>query len=173
MCSSDLQSEADVATAGIATGIRQLKTKRGDRMAVFVLDDEGGKVEVVVFPEAYNRYGGLIADDALLLVRGKYERDEDTARMVAAELTPLEVIRQRAISEVLVTVPAKQGTREFARSLQAVFDRHPGDRRVAIVIDGAEGGLRVKTQIQRRVRPSDAFVKDVELLCGAGSVELK
>ena len=45
-------------------------------MAVFVLDDEGGKVEVVVFPEAYNRYGGLIADDALLLVRGKYERDE-------------------------------------------------------------------------------------------------
>ena len=168
------QSEADVSTAGIVTGTRQLKTKRGDRMAVFMLEDEAGKVEVVVFPEAYNRYGGLIADDALLMVRGKYEKDDDTARMVAAELTPLDVIRDRAIREVLVTVPATQSSREFATSLQLVFEKHPGDRRVSILIDTGQGdGMRVKTQTQRRVRPSDAFVADVEALCGAGSVELK
>ena len=173
-----VQSEADVSTAGIATGIRQLKTKRGDRMAVFMLDDEGGKVEVVVFPETYARYGGLIADDALLLVRGKFEREEDTCRMVAAELVPLDVIRDRAIREVLVTVAAKQGTKEFANNLMSVFERHPGDRRVSIVVasppgDGVPAGMRVKTLIQRKVRPSDGFVRDVEALCGAGSVELK
>jgi DNA polymerase-3 subunit alpha len=173
-----VQSEPDVSTAGIVTGIRQLKTKRGDRMAVFMLDDEGGKVEVVVFPEAFARYGGLILDDALLLVRGKFEREEDSSSLKAAELVSLEVIRDRAIREVLVTVPAKQGTKEFARTLQAVFERHPGDRRVSIVIDKVATadrpeGMRVKTMIQRRVRPSDLFVRDVEALCGAGSVELK
>jgi DNA polymerase-3 subunit alpha len=164
------QSEADVSTAGIVTGTRQLKTKRGDRMAVFMLEDEAGKVEVVVFPEAYNRYGGLIADDALLMVRGKYERDEDNARMVAAELTPLDVIRDRAIREVLVTVPAKTSSKEFAKSLQAVFERHPGNCRVSIILDTGQG--RVKTQTQRKVRPSDAFIGEVDALCGAGSVEL-
>ena len=173
-----VQSEADVSTAGIVTGIRQLKTKRGDRMAVFMLDDEGGKVEVVVFPETFARYGGLIADDALLLVRGKFEREEDTCRMVAAELVPLDVIRDRSIREVLVTVTARQGTREFANTLMAVFERHPGDRRVSIVIasgpsEGVPEGMRVKTLIQRKVRPSDGFMRDVEALCGAGSVELK
>ena len=173
-----VQPEADVSTAGIVTGIRQLKTKRGDRMAVFMLDDEGGKVEVVVFPEAFARYGGLIVSDALLLVRGKFEREEDSSSLKAAELIPLEVIRDRAIREVLVSVPAKQGTKEFARTLQAVFERYPGDRRVSIVInagpsEGAPGGTRIKTLIQRRVRPSDLFVRDVEALCGAGSVELR
>ncbi|OYW04290.1 MAG: hypothetical protein B7X11_03125, partial [Acidobacteria bacterium 37-65-4] len=173
-----VQSEADVSTAGIVTGIRQLKTKRGDRMAVFMLDDEGGKVEVVVFPETYNRYGGLIADDALLLVRGKFEREEDTSRMVAAELVPLDVVRDRSIREVLVTVPARRSSKEFANSLRLVFERHPGDRRVSIVIaaepaDGIPEGMRVKTLIQRRVKPSDLFVRDVESLCGAGSVVLK
>jgi DNA polymerase-3 subunit alpha len=173
-----VQSEADVSTAGIVTGIRQLKTKRGDRMAVFMLDDEGGKVEVVVFPETYNRYGGLIADDALLLVRGKFEREEDTSRMVAAELVPLDVVRDRSIREVLVTVPARQSSKEFANSLRNVFERYPGDRRVSIVIaaEPAEGipeGMRVKTLIQRRVKPSDLFVRDVESLCGVGSVVLK
>jgi DNA polymerase-3 subunit alpha len=168
------QSQADCSTAGIATGVRQLKTKRGDRMAVFVLEDEGGKVEVVVFPETYNRFGGLIAADALLMVKGKYERDEDTSRLVAAELTPLEVIRDRAVREVLVQVPAKQGSKEFARALQAVFEKHPGDRRVSIVIDTGGGeSMRVKTMTQRRVRPSDHFVRDVEAVCGAGSVVLK
>jgi DNA polymerase-3 subunit alpha len=168
------QSEPDVSTAGIVTGTRQLKTKRGDRMAVFILDDENGKAEVVVFPEAYNRYGGLVVDDALLMVRGKFERDEDQNRIVANELTPLDVIRDRSIREVLVTVPARQSSKEFAKSLQAVFERHPGDRRVSIVIDtGRDDGMRVKTQTQRRVRPSDMFVRDVEALCGAGAVELK
>jgi DNA polymerase-3 subunit alpha len=173
-----VQSEPDVSTAGIATGIRQLKTKRGDRMAVFMLDDEGGKVEVVVFPETFARYGGLVVDDALLLVRGKFEREEDTCRMVAAELVPLDVVRDRSIREVLVTVPARQGSKEFANTLRDVFERHPGDRRVSIVIDAgptpeAPEGMRVKTLIQRRVRPSDVFVRDVEALCGAGSVVLK
>jgi hypothetical protein len=83
------------------------------------------------------------------------------------------VIRDRAIREILVTVPAKQSSKEFAKSLQAVFEKHPGDRRVSILIDTALGdGMRVKTQTQRRVRPSDAFMADVEALCGAGSVEL-
>ena len=143
-------------------------------MAVFMLEDEAGKVEVVVFPEAYNRYGGLIADDALLMVRGQFEKDEDKSQIKANELTPLDVIRDRAIREVLVTVPAKSSSKEFAKSLQAVFERHAGSCRVSIIVDTGQGdGMRVKTQTQRRVRPSDAFMTDVEALCGAGSVELK
>ena len=148
-----------------------------DLMAVFMLDDEGGKVKVVVFPEAYSRYGGLIADDALLLVRGKYERDDDSGSLKANELVPLDVVREKAIREVLVTVPASQGSKEFANTLRSVFERYPGDRRVSIVINAgptsdAPDGLRIKTLIQRRVKPTDQFVRDVEALCGAGSVEL-
>src|SRR6185436_6358619 len=81
------QSENDCAIGGIVTGVRQLKTKRGDRMAVFMLEEEAAKVETVVFPETFAKCGHLIADDAMLLVRGKFERDEESLRMVAAELT--------------------------------------------------------------------------------------
>ena len=50
------QSEADCVIAGVVTGLRPLKTKRGDRMAVFSLEDEAAKVETVVFPEAFSRF---------------------------------------------------------------------------------------------------------------------
>src|SRR5687768_8916926 len=101
------QSEADVAIGGVVTGLRQVKTRRGDRMAVFVLEDEGGKVETVVYPETFNKYTSLIAADAMLLVRGKYERDDETSRLVAAEMTPLELVRERAVREVEITLTGK------------------------------------------------------------------
>src|SRR5687768_15689476 len=55
------QSLADVWVGGIVSGLRPLKTKRGDRMAVFMLDDIAGGVEVIVFPEAFSKHGHLIA----------------------------------------------------------------------------------------------------------------
>jgi DNA polymerase III alpha subunit len=46
------QSESDVSIGGGVSGLRLLKTRRGDRMAVFMLEAEDGKLEAVVYPEA-------------------------------------------------------------------------------------------------------------------------
>ena len=47
--------EPDTSVGGIVAACRQLKTRKGDRMAVFTLEDAQGGVEVIVFPEAYQR----------------------------------------------------------------------------------------------------------------------
>ncbi len=47
--------EADTSVGGIVAAVRQLKTRKGDRMAVFTLEDAFGGVEIVVFPEAFQR----------------------------------------------------------------------------------------------------------------------
>ncbi len=169
------QSEADCAVGGVATGIRQLKTKRGDRMAVFTLEDEVAKTEAVVFPEAFARFGSLVVDDAMLLVRGKYERDEESSRLVVAEMTPLDVIRDRAVREVEIRLPDGAIGKDALRVLAGVLDRHPGDRPVSFVVDvnGGSEHLRVRAGTARRIKPSDLFVRDVEAVCGTGSVMLK
>jgi DNA polymerase-3 subunit alpha len=168
------QSEPDVAIGGGVSGLRLLKTRRGDRMAVFMLEADDGKVEAVVYPEAFTRFGHLIAGDAMLLVRGKYERDEESSRLVVSELTPLEVVRERAVKEVEITLPDK-GAKELMRQVAAVLERHPGDRKVSFIVhvNGAGSKLRVRAATARRIRPSDHFVRDVEAVCGSGSVALK
>ena len=45
----------EVAIGGIIASVRQLKTRKGDRMAVIMLEDPHGSVEVVIFPEAYTK----------------------------------------------------------------------------------------------------------------------
>ena len=163
-----------MSIGGIVTGLRPLKTKKGDRMAVFMLDDEGGKVEVVVFPETFGKFGGLITADAMLLVRGKFERDEETAAG-GDRGAPLDLVRERAVREVAIHLGARAMGKDTMQRVAAVLDRHRGDRRVSFVMELNGGGphLRVRTATARRVRPSDHFVREVEAVCGAGSVLLK
>jgi DNA polymerase-3 subunit alpha len=165
--------EADCAIAGIVTGLRPLKTKRGDRMAVFMLEDDVAKVETVVFPEAFAKYGSLVADDAMLVVRGKYERDEESSRLVASEITLVETVRERAVREVEIRLSGGMA-RQMMRDLNDILERHPGDRRVSFVVEVAgAAALRVRAATARRITPSDRFVRDVEALCGAGAVHMR
>ena len=46
----------DVHVGGIISAFRPLKTKKGDRMGVFMLEDAQGSLEVVAFPETYARF---------------------------------------------------------------------------------------------------------------------
>ena len=103
-------------------------------MAVFTLEDAQGGVEVIAFPETYQRARRLIETGTLVLVRGKLERDDETVRILASEIAPLESVRERLAREVAirVTMPAD---RDLFEALGEIFSRHRGDRRVSFEIE--------------------------------------
>ena len=168
--------EAETSVGGIVAAVRQLKTRKGDRMAVFTLEDSQGNVEVIAFPEAFQRSAGLIETGTLVLVRGKLERDEESMRLLAAEITPLDSVHERLAREVAIHLKKPAG-REMFEALGEIFSRHRGDRRVAFEIDvaGSATPLRVRAEVssQIRVRPSPALIQEVEQLVGRGAVELR
>ena len=171
--------QADTSVGGVIATIRQLKTKKGDRMAVFTLEDSQANVEVIVFPETFAKSVALIETGTLVLVRGKLERDEETARVLATEILPLDSVRERVAREVAIRVkmPADRDTFE---ALGAVFSRHRGDRRVSFEMEVPQGTtsgkpLRVRADVstQIRVHPSPTLIAEVEQIVGHGSVSLR
>jgi DNA polymerase-3 subunit alpha len=167
----------DVSVGGIVSAVRALKTKKGDAMAVFTLEDHQGAVEVVAFPETYGRFRHLIDIGALLLVRGKFERDDDSSRFQAAELSPLEALRERLAKAVSIHLPAQAMSRATLEALWDLLAQHQGDRPIVLEVEVAPASrrLRVRADVttQIRVRPSEQLVSAVERLCGAGSVVLQ
>jgi DNA polymerase-3 subunit alpha len=166
----------DVHVGGIVTGFRPLKTKKGDRMGVFTLEDAQGGVEVVAFPETFARAATLLDNGMLVLVRGKFERDEESSRLQAAEVFPLDSLRERLARSVRIHLNG-DCTRQKLEALWDLLAAHHGDRPVAIELDVDRGGrrLRVSADVttQIRVRPSEQLLAAVEQLCGAGSVTLR
>jgi DNA polymerase-3 subunit alpha len=166
----------DVNVGGIISSCRPLKTKKGDRMAAFVLEDAQGSMEVVVFPEAFARYAQLVENGRLVVVRGKFERDEESARLQANDLFELESLRERLSKSVRIRMNG-DCTREKLEALWDLLAANRGDRPVAIELEVVRGGrkLRVSADVQSqiRVRPSEQLLSAVEQLCGAGSVTLR
>jgi DNA polymerase-3 subunit alpha len=168
--------EPDTSIGGIVAACRPLKTRKGDRMAVFTLEDAQGSVEIIAFPETYQRSASLIVTGTMVLVRGKLERDEDTVRIVAAEVLPIESARERLTREVAIHL-RQPADRRMLETLGEIFSRHRGDRKVSFEVETGEppNRLRVRVDVssQIRVRPSSALISEVEELVGAGAVELR
>src|SRR4029077_13183127 len=119
---------AEVTVGGIITALRLLKTKKGDRMATFVLEDLDGSAEVLVFPETYRKAGGRLADDELVMVKGKAEATEDArARILAAEVLPLEQAKMAEARYVTIRVPVTTWDREKGERLRDILGAHRGD----------------------------------------------
>jgi DNA polymerase-3 subunit alpha len=166
-----------VSIGGIVSSMRPLKTRKGDRMCVFMVDDAHGSIEVVVFPDAFKQYGHILEDGRMVLVKGKFERDDESARLLAGEVLPIEMLRERLTRSVAIKVSTPPHDRRTFEQLWDVFAHHKGDRPVAFDIElrQAERGLRVTVDVnaQIRVHPSEQLVTEVEKICGVGSVTLR
>jgi DNA polymerase-3 subunit alpha len=168
--------EPDTSIGGIVAACRQLKTRKGDRMAVFTLEDADGGIEVIVFPETYQRSAALIETGTMVLVRGKLERDDETVRILASEIVGIDRVRERSAREVAIRVSKPAGRVTF-EALGEVFSRHRGDRRVSFEIEvpSTPTPLRVKADLSAHIRvtASPRLIAELEQIVGPGSVSLR
>jgi DNA polymerase-3 subunit alpha len=163
-----------VAIGGIVFGLRALKTRKGDRMCVFSLEDATGSLEVVVFPDAFKQHGHVVENGRSVLVHGRYERDDDSIRVLASEIVPIEMVQERLARLVAIRVSMPPHGRATFERLLELLAQHKGDRRVAFVILEQDRHLRVTADVSGiKVRPSERLVSEVEKICGAGSVNLR
>ncbi|MBI2833534.1 MAG: DNA polymerase III subunit alpha [Acidobacteria bacterium] len=169
-------SAADVMVGGIIGLVRQLKTRKGERMAAFALEDMTGAVEVVVFPETFGKSGALIDTDAMVVVRGKLEKDDESARLLATEILPIATVRDRLARELSIRLAMPPHNRRTLEALAELFSAHRGDRRVSLELELRENHhpLRVRLNLNGvRIRPSDGLLGEVERICGTGSASLR
>ena len=164
----------EVSIGGIVSGLRPLKTRKGDRMCVFMLEDAAGSIEVVVFPEAFKQHGHLADNGQTVLVKGKFERDDESARIIASEIAPIGMVRERLAKSVAIRLTTPPANRATFERLWDLFAQHKGDRRIAIVLHERDRHIRITVDVNGvRVRPSETLVAEVEKICGIGSVSLR
>ncbi len=167
---------ADTSVGGVVATMRPLKTKKGDRMAVFTLEDAHGGIEVLCFPDTFQKCGSFIETGAMVLVRGKLEKDDENARILATEIAPIETVLERIAREVAICVKGPADRHVF-EALGEIFARHRGDRRVTFDIElpSSPTRLRVRADVSAtiRVRPSSTLIAEIEQVVGQGSVSLR
>ncbi len=166
--------EAEVTLGGIVTGLRLIKTKKGDRMASFVLEDLDGAVETLVFPDAYRKAAGRLADDQIVLVKGKPELlDEGRSRLLASEVMPLEQAKLAEARFVTIRVPVGVWDRRKGERLRDILGAHRGDCPVTLeLVRPGSWEAALAPSACFRVRPDAAMRDEIEALLGPGALVL-
>jgi DNA polymerase-3 subunit alpha len=164
----------EVAMGGIITALRLIKTKKGDRMASFVLEDLEGSVEALVFPETYKKTAARLADDQLVLVKGKAEMlEEGRGRLLVADVLPLEQAKLAEARFVTIRVPLGAWDRSKGERLRDILGSHRGECPVTLefVRPGAFA-VALAPSAFYRVRPDPVLRDEVEALLGPGALVL-
>jgi len=163
----------EVRVGGLVAGVRTLRTRKGETMAIVRLEDQDGAAEVVLFPEAYRQHYPVLNQDTAVLVRGKAEAGEDVSKILASELIPLEEVRQREASSITVRVELEGFLVETLPHLRELLESNRGECDIRFELRrGSDFALGVKPHPFLRVRPSPDLVQSLEAMCGEGSVVL-
>jgi DNA polymerase-3 subunit alpha len=171
---SEKASLPEVSVGGIITALRFIKTKKGDRMASFVLEDLEGSAEVLVFPETYKKTLARLADDQLVLVKGKPEvLDEGQARLLASDVLPLEQAKLAEARYVTIRVPVSSWDRSKGERLRDILGSHRGDCPVTLeLVRPGVFAVALAPSASYKVRPGPVLRDEIEALLGPGALIL-
>ena len=114
---------------GLVTSLQKKWTRKGDLMAVFVLEDLQSTVEVMVFPKTMQNYGHLLDDDAVVIVRGRVDTRDDQPKIMAMELERFEPVVDGNPPVHINLRPAALSD-ELLSALKALLSEHPGESQV-------------------------------------------
>ncbi len=79
-----------VKAGGIIIAVRSFYTKKNKQMAFVKLEDLTGSVELVVFPDLYEKSASMLEEDNLLLVEGRTDlKEEEDVKILAETIKPL------------------------------------------------------------------------------------
>jgi DNA polymerase-3 subunit alpha len=166
-----LTEPAEVTIGGLITSLRLIKTRRGDRMATFVLEDLDGSVEVLIFPETYKKVGARLAEDEIVMVKGKAEPvDDGKTRLLCSELQLLEDAKRTDARHVRVEV--RSWDKDKAQRLRDILESHRGDCPVTLGLRAGGYDVVMHTMPGLSVRPDRAFSDEIGALFGPGALVL-
>ena len=80
-----------VTIAGMISQYRKIFTKSGTYMASFVIEDPTGKLDVICFPKAYQKYGHLLMEDEVVVMGGKLDDRQGRVQFVCDDVKKISL----------------------------------------------------------------------------------
>ncbi|MGL4172792.1 MAG: DNA polymerase III subunit alpha [Actinomycetota bacterium] len=157
---------AAVTLAGMISSLTRKMTKNGQPWAIVQLEDLEGSIEVLFFPQAYATVSTMLAEDVVVVIRGRLNRRDDVPTVYAAEMT-IPDLSEGPRGPVVIALPAARCTPPVASRLKDVLATHPGVTEVHLrLTQGADRATVMRLDDQLRVTPSPALFGDLKQLLG-------
>jgi len=119
------KNPGDNAIGGIVSQYREMITKKGDKMARFMLEDTEGTLEVIAFPKTFEKVRHVLVSDEPILCSGAVKNEGNAEapewKMLLESAAPLSELRQQKTSRVDIHLNADQATHDQIDELKTIL----------------------------------------------------
>jgi DNA polymerase-3 subunit alpha len=172
LCTADTQSVkekregSEVVLCGLLSIIKEITTKRGDRMAFLNLEDREGTIELVAFAEPFTQARPLLQGDDPLAVWGKVQHDEKSTKLLVNRILSMEEARLQSVEVVHIRLDAANMDRDGLSRLRHLLMSHPGDCKALLHMVVKDKGEAVLNLGKLPVNPTHSFFEDMSQYFG-------
>lgn len=159
--------QEEVKVCAIVAGIKELMTRKGDRMAFVNLEDLSGTVEVVVLPDIYAVSMELLKGDEPVMVTGKLEVRDESCKMLASEVVLLRDVKETLTRRVHIRLNTPELDEMQMRQLKGIVQRYRGNCQVSLhllIPDRSETIIALPRNM--KMAASDEAMADAEKIFG-------
>ena len=92
-CLEEQADKSKISAIAMISEMRQVTTRKGDRMAILQLEDLTGSCEAVVFPKSYARLSDHLMAEARLLVWAAVDRRDERVQLIVDDCRAIDDLR--------------------------------------------------------------------------------
>ena len=155
-----------VTVAGLVTSLQRKMSKAGNPWAMVTLEDLDGSINVMFFGETYQTYATSLAEDQVVVIRGRIRKRDEEVTLQAMEVSTPDTSAV-ADAPVQVTLPYTRCVEQTLTDMRQVLAAHPGISEVHLTI--SEPGKRTVLQVSNalRVAKTPDLFGDLKALLGS------
>jgi len=162
---SKLQNGTEVKICGLVSGVKEIVTKKGDRMAFLTLEDMKGFVEVILFPEVFKAALPYLRGGDPILIKGVLDLSEEHVKIKSTEVNALPEPPSSSLKRLHLKVRLSGFHSSQLADLKEMIVANRGSSKVLLhFIDGDNRETVVALSDQYTVDPSENFKNCIQTL---------
>jgi DNA polymerase-3 subunit alpha len=153
----------EITIGGVVNALKEINTKKGDRMAFVTLEDLQGVVEVIIFAELFKNSSLLLKGEEPVFIKGRVDAGEENTKVIAGEVFSFDEAVKKLTSSVHLRVRSEGLGREDLVAIKEIFQDYRGncpaylhlilpEKREAVIDLGDEWKLNSSEQLVQRMR---------------------
>ncbi|HEY8754529.1 MAG TPA: OB-fold nucleic acid binding domain-containing protein, partial [Arthrobacter sp.] len=163
---------AIVTISGMITSLsRRIAKASGNAYARAEIEDLGGSMEVMFFGQVYGPIASVLAEDLIVVVKGRLQRRDDGAVTLNCMELSVPDLSEGTNGPVLISMPTHKATEAVVTELGDVLRNHRGNSEVRLHLQGDTRTEVMGLPVHLRVNPSPSLFGDLKVLLGPACLD--
>lgn len=166
------QDGAIITIAGMITSLsRRIAKASGNAYARAEIEDLGGSMEVMFFGQVYGPIASVLAEDLIVVVKGRLQRRDDGAVTLNCMELSVPDLSQGTNGPLVITMPTHKATEAVVTELGDVLRNHRGNSEVRVNLQGDSRIEVMALPVHLRVNPNPSLFGDLKVLLGPACLD--